>query len=224
VPVLPVKLSQHFKGEAMSARSNEAIRLGAFQRRRRLALFLLVCAGFAGLAFVAPAWDPAAAATVMLVGSALVWLGILGRMWCTLYIGGRKSSEIVADGPYSMTRNPLYVFSAIAASGAGALSGSLLIAFGFGVATAIAFHVVIRREEGFLRDHFGSVYEDYCARVPRFFPDIRLFRDAGTVTAHPVRLYRTLGDGLFFFATWPVFMLIAALQEQGSIPVLLRLY
>ena len=208
----------------MSARSNEAIRLGAFQRRRRLALFVLLCAGFASLAFVAPAWGPAGATAVKLVGAALVWLGILGRMWCTLYIGGRKSSEIVADGPYSMTRNPLYVFSAVAALGAGALSGSLLIAAGFGVATAAAFHVVILREEGFLRDRFGEVYEAYCARVPRFFPDIRLFRDTETVTALPVRLYRTLGDGLFFFATWPAFMLIAELQDQGAIPVLLRLY
>ena len=64
-------------------------------------------------------------------GLALIAVCIIGRAWCSLYIGGRKTAEIVDRGPYSISRNPLYVFSFMGAFGMGALTGSLTIALLF---------------------------------------------------------------------------------------------
>ena len=62
------------------------------------------------------------------VGVLMLIAGVLGRFWATLYIGGVKNREVVQDGPYSTTRNPLYVASAIAATGIGLMVGSISIA------------------------------------------------------------------------------------------------
>src|SRR5690606_27834472 len=93
--------------------------LSRFQRRRRFAVAILVAGLFAALLFVrSPVTiDNGLHEYVEAFGGAAILLAILGRTWCTLYIGGRKSAEIVRGGPYSVTRNPLYVFSTIGAAG-----------------------------------------------------------------------------------------------------------
>lgn len=198
--------------------------LGRYQKQRKLALFAILAAAFMALPFVGSAWPEEPHETIERVGLALIVIGIAGRIWCTLYIGGRKAAEIVAEGPYSMSRNPLYVFSSIAAGGAGAATGSLVLGLVFMLGCAGAFRIVILREEAFLRDAFGPAFETYVARVPRFFPDVSLYRDAPTVTVDTGRVYRTLGDGLVFFAALPFFEAVEMLQAGGYLPVLLRLY
>ena len=121
-------------------------------------------------------------------------------------------------------RNPLYFFSAIGALGVGAQSGSIIVALSFALLCIAAFHIVIRREERFLAGQFGADYQSYLARVPRFWPNPRLFRDDPVLSVHPKRLYVTLMDGLVFFAAVPAFEAVEYLQETGALPVLLRLY
>ena len=42
----------------------------------------------------------------------MFYLAGLGfRFWATLYVGGRKGSSVIAEGPYSVCRNPLYLGS-----------------------------------------------------------------------------------------------------------------
>ncbi len=60
--------------------------------------------------------------------------------------------------------------------------------------------------------------------MPRFFPNLRLFRDEESLVVIPKRIYATLLDGLVFFAAFPAFEAIEYLQETGILPVLLRLY
>ncbi|HEU4987886.1 MAG TPA: isoprenylcysteine carboxylmethyltransferase family protein [Rhizobiaceae bacterium] len=157
-------------------------------------------------------------------GIALILIGIGGRLWSTLYIGGRKSAEVVSTGPYSVMRNPLYFFSTIAAAGIGAQTGSLLIAVVMPVLCATAFYFVTLREERYLKATLGAPYEAYLARVPRFFPNPRLFRDDAEVTFKPRLLNRTLLDGLVFLVSIPFFELIEEGQEVGWIPVLFWFY
>ena len=49
----------------------------------------------------------------------ILTVAALGRVWTSAYISGRKNHELVVDGPYSLTRNPLYFFSFLGYVGAG---------------------------------------------------------------------------------------------------------
>lgn len=198
--------------------------LTRFQKRRRIAVALLVVVIFAALLFVRSATDNAFHEYVESFGGAAILVAILGRTWCTLYIGGRKSAEIVRGGPYSVTRNPLYVFSTIGAAGIGAMTGSVTVAAAFAVITYLAFHSVTLVEEDYLRQAFGKPYVDYMEQVPRFFPRFRLFHESETLTVKPQLIYRTFTDGLIFLAAYPFFELVEYLQDSGILPVFLRLY
>lgn len=198
--------------------------LSNFQRARRLALAVLIVVVFAAFLFGQSMFAPDSATHEFIetAGIVLIVLGIAGRLWCTLYIGGRKASSVVDDGPYSISRNPLYLFSSLAAAGVGAQMGSITVALGFGFVCAAAFHVVILREERYLLGHHPS-YREYMERVPRFFPNLWLYRDGETRTFKPALLRTTLLDGLVFLVATPAFELIETVQTSGILPVLFKL-
>ena len=157
------------------------------------------------------------------VGLALIGICVVGRAWCSLYIGGRKKAEIVDRGPYSVSRNPLYVFSFIGAFGVGAMSGSLTIGLVFALACWGVFRAVVEREERFLAGAFGATYERYRLRTPRFLPDLRLWRDEAELTVRPAFFLRTLRDGLVFLLALPLFELLEGLQQFGWFSVIFQL-
>ncbi|MEL4068896.1 isoprenylcysteine carboxylmethyltransferase family protein [Ochrobactrum sp. GPK 3] len=198
--------------------------LGKYQQRRRLAIGVVIALLVIALLFVRSSWVGRVHEYIESIGLSFIVAAILGRMWCTLYIGGRKSAEIVRSGPYSMTRNPLYVFSTLGAMGIGGQTGSIIVAVGFGILCYVAFSIVIRTEEKFLEQNFGEPYRAYCRDVPRFFPKFSVYNDDTTVTVKPDRLYRTFTDGLVFFVAYPFFEFIEYLQDIHALPVLLRLY
>lgn len=199
--------------------------LDRYQHRRRMVLGALIVVLFAALLFCQSAFPPDSPIheIIEMVGILMIFLGIIGRLWCTLYIGGRKSGEIVTGGPYSMTRNPLYVFSTLAAAGVGAQTGSIVVTIGFAVLCALAFHIVILREERHLASLFGAEYAAYVDRVPRFFPSIALYKEGDTGSFRPKILLTTLLDGLVFLVALPAFELIDKAQTSGVLPVLFRL-
>jgi protein-S-isoprenylcysteine O-methyltransferase Ste14 len=198
--------------------------LSRYQRRRRVVIASLVVVIFMALLFVRSAADGRLHENVEAFGIGAILIAILGRTWCTLYIGGRKSSEIVTGGPYSVSRNPLYVFSTIGAAGIGAMTGSLVVAVGLAVLCYGAFRSVISVEEGYLEQVFGDAYRQYMKDMPRFFPNPALFRESEMLSVRPQLLYRTFADGLMFLAAYPFFELVEHLQDAGMLPVILVLF
>ena len=196
--------------------------LRAVQRRRKY----VVAAGLAllmGLVATTGAALPAEATLrEMIEGAGLLMIGvaIIGRAWCSLYIGGRKTHELVQDGPYALCRNPLYIFSFIGAFGVGAQTGSLTLAVVFTAAAVGIFLPVILREEQFLAQAFPDSYPAYVRRTPRLMPDFRLWRPSEALMVHPGFFLRTLADGLPFLVAWPLFELIAHWQDSGLGPLL----
>jgi protein-S-isoprenylcysteine O-methyltransferase Ste14 len=208
-----------------TAAAKESEALDRYQKMRRLWLFVgIVLVGgflFAG----GSAWaNHEVPQQIELAGIGFIWIGVIGRLWSILYIGGHKASTVIMDGPYSVMRNPLYFFSTIAAVGVGFQSGTLTAGLVFGGLCYLAFQIVARREEKHLLGVFGAPYAAYMSSVPRFFPNPRLFKDQAAVTVSTRRMYSTLLDGLVFFVALPAFELAEYLQETGVIPVLFRLY
>lgn len=210
----------------MTATPAPALQLATIQKLRKVAIGIALV-GLMALAVVSQSvggidgrWHE----FIETVGLAAIIFSIVGRAWCTLYIGGRKKAEIVDLGPYSVSRNPLYVFSFVGAFGIGAQSGSLVIAAGFVAAAVLVFHFTVRREEAFLLREFGQTYEDYCARTPRFWPRFSQWRDADELTVRPALFLLTIRDGLVFLLAIPLFELIDAGQAMQWLKVAVHLY
>ncbi|MFC5343339.1 isoprenylcysteine carboxylmethyltransferase family protein [Brevundimonas staleyi] len=157
------------------------------------------------------------------LGLIAIMICVLGRAWCSLYIGGRKKQEIVSSGPYSLCRNPLYFFSFIGAFGVGAQTGSLSVGAVFAIACWIVFRIVTNREETYLTSVFGDPYRTYVARTPRFLPDLRLWRDEEELTIRPAFFLRTVRDGLVFLLALPVFEGLEHLQNLGWLDAIILL-
>lgn len=156
-------------------------------------------------------------------GYALLIICVLGRIWCSTYIGGRKKRDLVASGPYSVVRNPLYVFSFLGVVGIGMASGTLTVPLLLPVIFALYYRVVVAREEAVLVEKFGAAYRHYCREVPRWIPDFGLWREASAPVVQPRFVFRTMLDSVWFFVAVPAFEMIEWLHEQAILPILLRL-
>ena len=110
------------------------------------------------------------------VGAAAAVIGLLIRAWASGHI--RKGEELAVTGPYSYTRNPLYL-------------GSFILGLGFTGATAVRWLGVVfallflsinlpvmRIEATDIREAFGNEYDDYAANVPMFLPRLTAWRKA----------------------------------------------
>jgi protein-S-isoprenylcysteine O-methyltransferase Ste14 len=102
------------------------------------------------------------------IGAAIGILGLLLRGYAAGYL--KKQEVLSTTGPYAFTRNPLYLGSAILAAGSAWAMHSWISAGVLGLYFAVVYYVVMRREEGELRGHFGEAFERYAKAVPLFFP------------------------------------------------------
>lgn len=151
-------------------------------------------------------------------GIFLVILGVLGRFWAILYIGAEKNRTVMQDGPYSICRHPLYLFSTIGVLGLGLMLGSLVLTAFLGLAVFLILTATAAREETFLRAEFGPAYATYAARVPRIWPRVTLYQSAPTVTSSVAALRVNFADALVFLAFIPLAELMEGIKEAGLIP------
>jgi protein-S-isoprenylcysteine O-methyltransferase Ste14 len=186
---------------------------------------LLAAAVFVTL-FTEHAWPERGAVDTSLAaaGDVLLIAGCVGRIWCAVHIAGRKNADLVMEGPYSLTRNPLYLFTLIALVGAGLVFESLVVTALF-VAVFFATHwPTILKEERFLAGHFGETYAAYMARVPRFLPSGRAFARAGDVTISAPVFTRAMMEAALIPLVYLGAQAIEAAHEAHLLPSLARLY
>jgi protein-S-isoprenylcysteine O-methyltransferase Ste14 len=157
----------------------------------------------------------------LLTSAGLVLIGIatVGRLWCNLYIVGYKNRELLTTGPYSISRNPLYLFSSIGAVGVGCMSESVVITATIALLFAATYPSVIRAEEQRLAGLHGEAWTRYAATVPRFWPNIARLSEPEQYTIYPRQFRRHLFDALWFGWAAAILLLIETLHDSGWLPI-----
>lgn len=192
-----------------------------FNQRIRIAALRLTFAALVPLMAVGGSrWDamPAISGLLETLGIFAVLIAVLGRFWSILYIGGRKNAMVMQDGPYSICRHPLYLFSTIGALGFGLMMGSLFMALLLGAVVFLILSLTATREEAYLRQTFGPRYDAYARRVPRMRPALREFHTPSQVTVDMGTLSRNAADALVFAGLIPLAELLKYLQAVHIIP------
>ena len=207
-------------------RNAEAVgrtRSGPSQVMRKLVLLASVVLAVVFLIVATSQWEDGSTIHegIEWAGVTLIVICILGRTWSTLFIGGRKNNALTTDGPYSVSRNPLYLFSIIGAAGVGAQFGSFTVALVCGLFAWMVFLWTVWREEASLLRSFGDDYRKYVARVPRFLPNPALWHSPPTLTVNPRLIVTTFFDAAIFLVAIPIAELFEWLHEIGALPTLL---
>ncbi len=121
-------------------------------------------------------------------GWSLFILGATFRWWATLYIGGRKSHELVRHGPYSICRNPLYFGTWLMAIAIAFLIQSLVFGSMLLLVSVFYLGITIPTEERLLAREYPREFQEYSARVPRLVPRFSLYESPALIEVRVVGL------------------------------------
>lgn len=209
---------------------------GRFFFRYRDALFPLVFLGIiltsrARWPFHDRSWD-------RVFNGVGIAVALAGQVWRALVIGlayirrGGKdrqvyADDLVQDGIFAHSRNPLYLGNLLGLIGLLIIHNSpagYLIGVPFYL---LAYWAIVCAEEDFLGGRFGQEYVEYCHRVPRFLPALKDLRATlGNMRFDWRRLlrkeYGTTFTGLtaiFVLLLWDDYQVFGAVDAKG-IPML----
>ena len=114
-----------------------------------------------------------------IVGYTLAAVSLTAYLACSYVLTSRGKGpfvefdppkELVVEGPYRWSRNPMVtcLLGAMLGEAIGFSSTGILMMF---CIVLILGHLQVTRiEEPLLRQRYGAAYEDYCRRVPRWLP------------------------------------------------------
>ncbi len=157
-----------------------------------------------------------------IAGFALLIIAALGRVWCSIYISGRKDRVLCVDGPYQLTRNPLYFFSFLGIIGFAMALQSVLILLVASGAYLAYYRYVIRSEESRLASIFGASYVSYCTATPRFFPAFKTPDRIESYSINPRIVERALKEVVWFLFAILAIEVVEMIHAKGHL-VLLKL-
>jgi steroid 5-alpha reductase family enzyme len=157
-------------------------------------------------------------------GLALAAIGAAGRIWCSFFISGRKDGQLVTEGPYSISRNPLYVFSCIGLVGVGLTTETLTHPLLFLVIFGVYYPGIMSREERRLEEMFGEAYRHYRQRVPRFWPQPRLYHEPASWSGNPRLFRRHILSDIWFVWIAAIIELVVGFRNVGWLPHLVQLW
>ena len=95
----------------------------------------------------------------------MAWIS-LGNSW---RVGNaeERTGELIRQGIYDISRNPIYIFLIFLLSGAFLINGTLIFLI-FAILVAFNLHYLTLAEERFLVKVYTSDFEDYCTKTNRY--------------------------------------------------------
>lgn len=138
------------------------------------------------------------------------------------------ATQLNTSGPYAHMRNPLYLGNLLVTLGVCVVAHEPLLVALVAVLFAAQYGAIVAAEEQFLRGRFGARFDEYAARVPRFWP--RLHAAATPEGPRPWSWQRALRKEHNPFAAWAslVILLIASdravVAHAAGAPATLRGY
>ena len=147
------------------------------------------------------------------LGYFLVVICAIGRVYTTAFVGGFKNKLVVNYGPFSICRNPLYMFSIIGVTGVSLMSGHLFVMIFAPIVFYTIYYKLILREEIYLKEKFGQPYEEYMAKTPRLIPNLKLYNAPAVVDMAPKNVLRACFDAMAWFLALPLIELIGYVKQ-----------
>ena len=111
------------------------------------------------------------------VGAGITVAGLGFAVWARRHIGRnwsrsvtlKEDHELITSGPYRFVRHPIYTGILT-----GVVGSAIALAQVRGVITVVTIAILmwlkLRREERFMREHFGEKYDAYVQRVAALVP------------------------------------------------------
>ena len=121
------------------------------------------------LGFENPVWLQALGAAMVAGSVALIlWAAACMHRAKTTVMPHRASDDLVTDGPFAYSRNPIYLANAGILIGAGLGFGQPWLIAAAALDAVLVTHLAIRREEAHLQARFGEAWTAYAVRVGRW--------------------------------------------------------
>jgi len=131
------------------------------------------------LQLIFPIANPSVAVShiAMVAGIILFATGAIFASWSLLIFHkarttttpGESSKRLITDGPYRLTRNPMYISLLLAYLGEAGLLAQCWPVIVLPLMTVYLNRIVIPLEEDILRKDFKEEFKNYCSRVNRWF-------------------------------------------------------
>ena len=172
--------------------------------------------------FVRPGWDEQSYEDFFIEAGGFLFLlaGLIIRIWCTFYIGGRKSKELITTGPYSLCRNPLYMGTFVLTIGIGLSFANLLMCVLVPLIVVPVHLVVVRLEESRLEEAFGEQFRAYKQKTPRFWPRFSSYNSPDRLNIDVRAVWRVTANAVGVLLLPWIEDLLEILHHHGIIPTL----
>lgn len=162
---------------------------------------------------------------MLIIGFILVLIGILGRVFASIFLSDKRNKKIVNSGIYSISRNPLYFFSFLGTLGILFIYGSLLVMLIVIIFYAIYYWQVIKFEEKSLSNKLGQEYISYLnSGVPRFFPKFSRWHSEKYITVNYKIVKKTIIESSYFFLIAILMLIILTMQAMRIVPVFIAVW
>ena len=117
--------------------------------------------------------------TIALLGELIRFLGVswAGSETRTTAVTG--GTYLIISGPFGYVRNPLYWGNILLYFGIGIMSWALVpyLQIAALIFFAVQYYFIVYEEAKYLKQEFGTEYENYCKHVSNFFPRLTPYKN-----------------------------------------------